>query len=206
MEIPTPPVAPIQTSGMRAVTPLSKYLALVLFVLLPFVGGYVGYLYAPEKIVEIEKPPAAPVETISVTEAAIAKVLSDTEGGVRLAAVRATELDSVYANGTPKTPLSHVFITGTTDGGRWLNTEQGTCSVVEIRPDLLSYNPELKEHIVNIADVTSGVTCWYGGAGSETYLYKSDKSGLGYQVATFPTGECGNEPNCEPFGPVEVVY
>ena len=37
------------------VTPFSKYLALALFVALPFVGGWVGYHYAPEKIVEVEK-------------------------------------------------------------------------------------------------------------------------------------------------------
>lgn len=36
------------------VTPLSKYLALALFVLLPFIGGYIGYTFAPEKVVEVE--------------------------------------------------------------------------------------------------------------------------------------------------------
>jgi hypothetical protein len=34
------------------VTTVSKYLALLLFVLLPFIGGYVGYEYAPERMVE----------------------------------------------------------------------------------------------------------------------------------------------------------
>lgn len=37
------------------VTPLSKYLAMVLFIAMPFIGGWIGYIYAPEKIVEIEK-------------------------------------------------------------------------------------------------------------------------------------------------------
>ena len=37
------------------VTPLSKYVALTLFALLPFIGGYIGYIYAPEKIVEVER-------------------------------------------------------------------------------------------------------------------------------------------------------
>ena len=44
-----------QKDPLREVTPLSKYLALVLFVLLPFVGGYVGYTFAPEKVVEVKK-------------------------------------------------------------------------------------------------------------------------------------------------------
>jgi hypothetical protein len=40
---------------LHKVTPLSKYLAMVLFVLLPFVGGWIGYTYAPEKVVEVER-------------------------------------------------------------------------------------------------------------------------------------------------------
>lgn len=36
------------------VTPFSKYLAMILFILLPFVGGYVGYRYAPDKVVEMD--------------------------------------------------------------------------------------------------------------------------------------------------------
>lgn len=36
------------------VTPLSRYLALALFITLPFIGGYVGYQLAPEKVVEVE--------------------------------------------------------------------------------------------------------------------------------------------------------
>ncbi len=40
---------------LMKVTPFSKYMALILFISLPFIGGYVGYVYAPEKIVETEK-------------------------------------------------------------------------------------------------------------------------------------------------------
>lgn len=39
---------------LMTVTPLSKYLALVLFFVLPFLGIWVGYKNAPEKIVEVE--------------------------------------------------------------------------------------------------------------------------------------------------------
>jgi hypothetical protein len=35
------------------VTPLSKYLAMVIFIALPFVGEYIGYRIAPEKVVEV---------------------------------------------------------------------------------------------------------------------------------------------------------
>ena len=44
-----------QLSSLHTVTPLSKYLAIVLFVVLPFFGGYIGYVYAPEKVVEVDK-------------------------------------------------------------------------------------------------------------------------------------------------------
>ncbi len=42
-------------SRLNTITPVSKYLAMGLFVALPFLGGWVGYLNAPEKIVEVEK-------------------------------------------------------------------------------------------------------------------------------------------------------
>ena len=41
-------------SSLHQVTPLSKYLALILFIILPFLGGYIGYVYAPVKIIEVE--------------------------------------------------------------------------------------------------------------------------------------------------------
>jgi hypothetical protein len=43
------------TSSWNTVTPLSKYLAMALFVLLPFAGGYIGYVYGPQEVIEIER-------------------------------------------------------------------------------------------------------------------------------------------------------
>jgi protease II len=40
---------------LKQVTPLSKYLAMIIFIVMPFVGGWIGYHFAPEKIVEVEK-------------------------------------------------------------------------------------------------------------------------------------------------------
>lgn len=60
-----------QTSPLHKVTPLSKYLAAALFIILPFVGGWIGYMYAPEKVVEIEKEVIREVEVeneVSVEE------------------------------------------------------------------------------------------------------------------------------------------
>lgn len=48
-------VADTRPSPLHTVTPLSKYLAMALFVTLPFIGGWIGYTYTPEKIIYIEK-------------------------------------------------------------------------------------------------------------------------------------------------------
>jgi len=51
----TPETGPeIKQSKFTDVTPLSKYLAMILFITLPFIGGWIGYQYAPEKVVEVE--------------------------------------------------------------------------------------------------------------------------------------------------------
>jgi hypothetical protein len=42
-----------KSSVWNTVTPLSKYLAMALFIALPFVAGYIGYTLAPEKIIEV---------------------------------------------------------------------------------------------------------------------------------------------------------
>jgi hypothetical protein len=39
---------------LKKVTPLSKYLTMAIFIAMPFVGGWIGYAYAPEKIMKIE--------------------------------------------------------------------------------------------------------------------------------------------------------
>ena len=52
----------VEKHPVHQVTPVSKYLAMALFIILPFVGGWIGYTYAPEKVVEVEiERQAAPV-------------------------------------------------------------------------------------------------------------------------------------------------
>jgi hypothetical protein len=54
---PTSSTTPLtDTSKLFCVTPLSKYLAMALFVAMPFLGGWVGYQYAPVQIIEVEVP------------------------------------------------------------------------------------------------------------------------------------------------------
>lgn len=42
----------LKISQLHKVTPLSKYLAMLLLITTPFIGGWIGYNYAPEKVVE----------------------------------------------------------------------------------------------------------------------------------------------------------
>jgi hypothetical protein len=42
-------------NNFNKVTPLSRYLAMVLFIVMPFIGGWIGHTYVPERVVEIEK-------------------------------------------------------------------------------------------------------------------------------------------------------
>lgn len=55
-----------RNNPLYQVTPLSKYLALALFVGLPFLGGWIGYSHAPVKIVEVVR--AVPTTPNSVPE------------------------------------------------------------------------------------------------------------------------------------------
>jgi hypothetical protein len=43
------------TNPLTTVTPLSKYLAMALFIAMPFIGGWIGYTHVPPTVVEIEK-------------------------------------------------------------------------------------------------------------------------------------------------------
>ena len=58
-------------SKLHIVTPLSKYLVMTLFIAMPFIGGYIGYTFAPEKVIEkvVTKEVSAPERiTVSRTE------------------------------------------------------------------------------------------------------------------------------------------
>jgi hypothetical protein len=41
---------------LKKVTPLSRYLAMTLFIIMPFLGGWIGYTMAPEKVVQVIQP------------------------------------------------------------------------------------------------------------------------------------------------------
>ncbi len=60
-----------QNYSLNKVTPLSKYLAMLLFVALPFIGGWIGYTYAPEKVIEVEKIVNSTVQIVPMMETTV---------------------------------------------------------------------------------------------------------------------------------------
>lgn len=45
----------VSKNRLNVVTTFSKHFALALFIVMPFIGGFVGYTYAPIKIVEVDR-------------------------------------------------------------------------------------------------------------------------------------------------------
>lgn len=74
-----------EKSVLHQVTPVSKYLAMALFISLPFVGGYVGYSLAPEKVVEVT------VERVVVKD-----ISPEQETETKVQPVSATTTQEVY--------------------------------------------------------------------------------------------------------------
>lgn len=54
-EINDQPIRVEQKSVLNSVTPFSKFLTAVLFIILPFIGGWVGFSFAPERVVVVNK-------------------------------------------------------------------------------------------------------------------------------------------------------
>jgi hypothetical protein len=61
---------------LHTVTPLSRYLSFALFIILPFLGGWLGYSYASVKVVEVEK---FVMKEANVQEVVPSEVSSDQE-------------------------------------------------------------------------------------------------------------------------------
>lgn len=125
----TPPEAPAATvvreDSWNTVTPLSKFLAMALFVALPFVGGYVGYTFSPEKMVEIPAVTYSPAqlhEQTEIGESGRAKFVL-LGGDYYLSVSEITNEEKIFYRKTYRTRL-------TSSNGEYLHTEH--ISFIEI--------------------------------------------------------------------------
>ena len=95
---------------LNQVTPLSKYLAGIIFILMSFIGGYIGYTLAQgevievEKIVIVEKPTPAPsvpesgltIATTSIKNNVVEVTLSDGTKKVIAQGIDAQDVSDIY--------------------------------------------------------------------------------------------------------------
>lgn len=70
-------------ASLKKVTPLSKYLAMTLFIVMPFIGGWIGYTYAPGKVTETELESILSIETkqSSTTKLPTSIIVNDVKVG-----------------------------------------------------------------------------------------------------------------------------
>jgi hypothetical protein len=197
----------IQTEGNQAnvftpltkVTPLSKYLALALFVILPVVALYVGTQLAPVEYVEVEKvvyrdtPVAAQATDVPDMANSEALIAPHPAGNISL---RAEEY--MNANGLPE---SRIYV-----GDILLLNAHGHCNFAPFdKADLFASRPMLQTFMPNINTIIESGTCWWGGGGSELY---SVVMGEVQRIVGLEVFECGNLPvsQCSGFGEPQVLY
>lgn len=191
--------APTAVGQLRKVTPLSKYLTMALFIILPFIGGYIGYMYTPEKVVEVEK--VVKVEKTAVAEGIIpGAVMTATPGFVL---EPAPEFQSRYAsmNVTPE----RVFWQQADGKKDLLKISYENCRIMSTADavDLVRHRldvPHLSSMISSPDNVVGGASCWVAGGGSEMYAFHYPGDVENVHLVSFTIGECGLVPNCIPYG------
>ena len=120
------------------VTKTSKYFALLLFVLLPFIGGWIGYQYAPDKVKVVE------IERIVISEEAFDAVLEK-------------EMDTEFAQKNSQTTKDFGIAGGTTlSNGRYLlNTSSDLLTFQVI--DLLRREVIFEDDVSDTGSLNSSV-------------------------------------------------
>jgi|AntRauTorckE6833_2_1112554.scaffolds.fasta_scaffold21866_2 hypothetical protein len=189
---------PETKARLTMVTPLSKYLAMALFVVMPFVGVYIGYTFAPEKVVEVERIISSGDD--SVQDNNNFNTLFETSSSVpSFSLVEDGRLLSVESSRVKPNPV-HIFLTDER-GTRWISTEHGTCGLSDINlEETIKSRPPLEPYFGVSSEVVSRVSCWFGGSGSELYLFDNGN------VVRMDIGECGKNPDCVPYSEPKLIF
>lgn len=109
-----PEVKADRFASLKTVTPLSKYLAMVLFIVLPFVGGYVGYLVGVSQVEEMNINSGKNRETKEIFSSQyLSAELDQTDEALTVSFISSYEYPETYAGG--KLPLTIDFGDGTSD-------------------------------------------------------------------------------------------
>ncbi len=180
-----------QLSRLHQVTPLSKYLAMALSIALPFVGGYVGYTFAPEKVVEVDR--------VIIQEVKVRDNLFEAHSFSRdtLTLIEAPELHKAGAYTSWSTSY-HLFH----DDAHVISVP-GDCRKIE-PPGLTGFREVLDFEERNEYEVLSHVVCNQSGTwfGAETLLLsKIHPAGHRRKVIHYNFRDCAMSGNdCESYG------
>jgi|AntRauTorckE6833_2_1112554.scaffolds.fasta_scaffold08140_3 hypothetical protein len=169
-------------------TTLSKYLAMGLFVALPFLGGWIGYTHAPEKIIETERI------VIQEVEKKRNNFQDATFSSDELTVVEAPEL--VLSEQYLNLPPFHIFHNQrhliSIAGPCQVDNEGGTIDEVSVISEPLDF-PDEEQY-----EVISKVTCFQVAAGTETLLLQNMNSTVGTKrIIHYPVRDCAmSSPDC----------
>jgi hypothetical protein len=180
-------------SLLTTVTPLSKYLAMALFVIIPLVTLYVGLQFAPVEYVEVEKIVYRDTPKLNSEEYINPEALISPHPAGNIS-LRAETIEN--ERGIPE---SELFV-----GDFSVLKASGKCNFeVHEEKDLFVSRPMLKSLISSETTIRESGMCYWAGGGSEFYLVQAGDS---MQLVGLTISECGNLPECNPYGEPQVLY
>lgn len=80
---------------LTTVTSLSKYLAAVLFILMPFIGGYIGYTLAQGQVIEVEK-------VVVIEKPILETAVIESELTIATTTIKNNVVEAIFSDGTKK--------------------------------------------------------------------------------------------------------
>lgn len=196
-------------SPLFKVTTVSKYLALLIFILTPFFAGYIGFELGLQ-----QNPPQTynvytePAKTVSIeTKSPEPTVVTNKKPESLPDAVPEFVIKNT-AKYSDTYPEQNILVSG-----KVILTSAG-CSLQEgnhIQESYLLASKEVKglsNSIPDVLQVVGSVNCWFAGGGNELFMYKNKESDGAVHVVGYETGECGtlSASECSAYGKVESLY
>ncbi len=206
------PVAPksnllVVCDPLCRVTSLSKILAAVLFILMPFIGAWIGYEIGGEKIVQVSHV----VQNVTPTQTQSDEVLNVTElqkmegqsPSLEVIEVEMPVTDSMK----PTSGKSEIFVNYGTSSKESLGEFEGVCSISQVDENFLSNRSILSTYITDPANILSRVYCGWSDDGSETVLYNKLVSATStpFEVLHVELASCEGMLECTATDTVSVL-
>ncbi len=194
---------------LKKVTPLSKYLAMVLFIILPFLGGWIGYTLAPEKIVEnVTTAPATvsteinnyrPGDSIERNDTVVEDNREEGEINYLLATKYKPPVEEAnYGMGS-------IVLIGSGNElelhSQPVNDKRGCIALESPISDFLY--EKLSSLIKQRSNIINHASCSFAGSGVKVVLY-NDSGNL--KVVRLRAESCENVSGCDPYGEPEIIW